>query len=809
MQNAVGQEYTEKPVYFDNSPVNIAKDEVKKEFIAPPSSFSRLKSASAKNAHFEVSYINFPEEAKIAFEHAVAIWESLLSSDVTIKVQANWEYMEGNLLGKGRPSIFFNNFAGSPLPNVYYPVALVEKLTGKEMNPGSFDIICNFNSKYSWYFGTDGNTPETKYDLVSSVMHEIAHGLGFSGFLNNSNNLGFFDNLNQLPSIYDVYIFNFKEQQIADKSLFRSPSKELHYQLISQQLKFLTPDKNVSNNNSVDKLYAPSVWNEGTSIYHLDGYSYGAENSLMSPFAYKGRAIHNPGEIIMNILSKLGWKSVTFDFEPLRDTEELITEIPVDAGIKSDLSDPLSSVKIIYSYDNFKTVDSVYLNLNQNTGRYSGKFPVNNKTATYQYFLKATTSNNMIFKYPADAPEKKFNLRIGPDYFIPDVFHNPVKIVFKNESSVKLSVIASDNVGVKSVIMDYKVDGVSQEPVQLIHTGNNKYETSVPLTDDLIKCNKLEYKITAFDIAANCNKRSVPSMGFFNIQLFEEYEPVTGYSTDFEEGIDDFILSDFIISNANGFTGSILHTSHPYPLSSLEYEHYNMTAILKHPIIVQDKGKISFNEVVLVENGISVNNSSGTNYTDFVVVEASKDAGITWLPLTNSYNSAEADSWDTAFKNNFTNNTSSGSGNEGLFINREINMTDNTGLNAGDIVLIRFRLASDRSINGWGWAIDNLKIQQINTYSNNIIADNQVSVYPNPFNNSFTIKTDNPLSTETSKIDLFITDISGKTILHKTGIETFNSSELNIDLTDKSPGLYLVNIRNSNGSVITNKIIKY
>ena len=250
-----------------------------------------------------------------------------------------------------------------------------------------------------------------------------------------------------------------------------------------------------------------------------------------------------------------------------------------------------------------------------------------------------------------------------------------------------------------------------------------------------------------------------------------------------------------------------MHTSLPilYPFrTSLQY-----AAILKHPIIVQDKGKISFNEVVLVENGISVNNSSGTNYTDFVVVEASKDAGITWLPLTNSYNSAEADSWDTAFKNNFTNNTSSGSGNEGLFINREINMTDNTGLNAGDIVLIRFRLASDRSINGWGWAIDNLKIQQINTYSNNIIADNQVSVYPNPFKNSFTIKTDNPLSTETSKIDLFITDISGKTILHKTGMETFNSSELNIDLTDKSPGLYLVNIRNSNGSVITNKIIKY
>ena len=33
------------------------------------------------------------------------------------------------------------------------------------------------------------------------------------------------------------------------------------------------------------------------------------------------------------------------------------------------------------------------------------------------------------------------------------------------------------------------------------------------------------------------------------------------------------------------------------------------------------------------------------------------------------------------------------------------------GLEAGDTILVRFRLFSDPYANGWGWAIDNLRIQ--------------------------------------------------------------------------------------------------
>jgi len=804
--NAEGQKYMGKPVYEIESPVNIATDEVNKRFIPPPAAFNQLKSASSAKASIEVTYINFPEDAKRAFEYAASIWESLISSPVPIKILASWEYMNENILAKSRPAVFYNNFSGSPKQNIYYPVALVEKLSGREVNPGSHDIICNFNNKYPWYFGTDGNTPQTKYDFVSSVLHEITHGLGFSGFFADNNGMGYFNNNNNLPSIYDYFIYNYLNQQIADRSLFESPSQELHNQLTSENLKIISETQNNKSANTIDWIHAPGKWKTGASIYHLKGYRYGDENSLMLPAACKGEAIHDPGEKILTILSKLGWKSVSFDFERLKDIEETCKELPVDAGVNSDIDQAVSKVEIIFSTDDFSTCESVSLQYDENTQRYAGKIPLNNYTGTLQYYLKAITINSRIFKYPADAPKNKFNLRIGPDYFIPDLRHNPVQLIYKSDPTIELSALATDNIGIKSVKIEYKINGDLQEPIPLSFEDNELYCGTIELPDQILNSKDFEYRITATDNSAQCNKRSLPSIGFYKARICHMKEPLSGYTTDFEEESDDFLCANFSISSLPGFSGNILHTQHPYPVSTLEHEKYNLIALLKHPVILQENGEMSFNEIVLVETGIPGSLHTDPDFMDYVIVEASRDEGINWLPLTEGYDSSLESEWNSEFSANYTNNTSSANGHESMLIKHSINLTQNTSLAAGDTIIIRFRLASDKSVNGWGWAIDNLKVQEVHTASEDIYAENNVTIYPNPFKDSFYINCEKIAGS--SPVEIAVTDLSGKTIIHKTGIDAIYSPSIKIDFSKKSPGLYLVNINDGKGFNSTNKIIK-
>ena len=463
-----------KDAVVANSPVNIASEKINKLYVEPP---VRLKSTVSVKSEFEVTYVGFPEDAKKAFQYAVSIWESLISSPVPVKILAKWENIDGNVLALSRPSAFYVNFDGAPLSNVYYPVSLAEKLAGKDINSGEPDIVCSFNNNYSWYFGTDGNTPVSQYDFVSSVLHEITHGLGVSGFLKDDGGTGFFDNSENLPSVYDYFIFNSQNQQISDKSLFNSPSSDLHQQLTSNELKFSHPEK--SNDKTVEWIYAPTKWNEGSSIYHTNNSGY--DNGLMTPFACKGAAIHNPEGATLEILSRMGWKSVSFDFEEMKDIEVACAELPVKVGIFSDMEIDSSTVQLVYSTDYFATSKAVKLHFDDAVKQFSGNIPLDFYQGNVQYYFEAKTAENQLFNLPAQAPSKKFILRVGPDYSAPELVHNPVKFISAQVPELDLSVIAHDNIGIKSVKVEYKLNGVVQEPVVLNNTSNEffKWNTAV------------------------------------------------------------------------------------------------------------------------------------------------------------------------------------------------------------------------------------------------------------------------------------------------------------------------------------------
>ena len=94
-------------------------------------------------------------------------------------IQANWGQLEGGILAHSGPASFHKNFEAALVEDVYYPIALAEKLMGKSFNGDKeADITISVDKSWPWYLKTDGNTPVSQYDFVTTILHEIGHGLG-------------------------------------------------------------------------------------------------------------------------------------------------------------------------------------------------------------------------------------------------------------------------------------------------------------------------------------------------------------------------------------------------------------------------------------------------------------------------------------------------------------------------------------------------------------------------------------------------------------------------------------------------------
>lgn len=123
------------------------------------------------------------QQRLIAFQRAAEIWAARLDSNIPIRVRAQFVVLGAGVLGSAGPVTVVRNFAGAPLANTWYHVALANKLANTDLVPAQDDITASFSSTFNFYLGLDnnhGNQP----DLVATLLHEFAHGLGFSQLAN-------------------------------------------------------------------------------------------------------------------------------------------------------------------------------------------------------------------------------------------------------------------------------------------------------------------------------------------------------------------------------------------------------------------------------------------------------------------------------------------------------------------------------------------------------------------------------------------------------------------------------------------------
>ena len=265
------------------------------------------------NASITVTYTGFTPEARAAFQFAVDIWATQVSSPVPIRVDAEFVDLGPGILGFSGPLSLWYDVPGG-LPDSLYPEALANHLAGWDVGPEWPDVEALFSSTTFWYFGTDGRGPFGSYDFVSVALHELGHGLGVFGSARVASNGQGRWGYTGLPVIYDQFVVNGAGQSIVDTAVFPNPSTALAAQLTGNNLFFSGPQTRAANGGAAARLYAPSTFAGGDTLWgssytHLDEttYGYGNPNSLMTPFLSRGEVIHDPGAIVHGMLRDMGW----------------------------------------------------------------------------------------------------------------------------------------------------------------------------------------------------------------------------------------------------------------------------------------------------------------------------------------------------------------------------------------------------------------------------------------------------------------------------------------------------------------------
>lgn len=129
------------------------------------------------------------------FQAVASVWGAHLNSSVTIRVDAAWAALSctasSAVLGSAGATQVFSFSSGSGVfLNTWYPKALVNKLVGVDVTPGTADIRARFNVNLGapnclagspFYLGLDNNHG-TPVDLFTVLLHELGHGLGFQSF---------------------------------------------------------------------------------------------------------------------------------------------------------------------------------------------------------------------------------------------------------------------------------------------------------------------------------------------------------------------------------------------------------------------------------------------------------------------------------------------------------------------------------------------------------------------------------------------------------------------------------------------------
>ncbi|MDD1720899.1 MAG: SBBP repeat-containing protein, partial [Euryarchaeota archaeon] len=408
----------------------------------------------------------FPSQAQTSFSAAANVWANIIQSSVPIRTRACWADLgSSSILGYSGGGALYRDFSGAPRANTWYTKSLANALTGTDLGPANFDMHITYNLNFSWYYGTDGNTPAGQYDLMSVVLHEIAHGLNFSGSMSYSAGSGSWGYGTGYPNIYDTLMRDGSGNQLINTGVYPNPSGALGSTLTSNNIWFHGSNAMTANGGARVKIYAPSTWSGGSSYSHLDYTTFNDTLNELMVYAFSsGESVHDPGPVTKGLLMDLGWQNAWVLLPDLIETNVSNPPATATAGDSFSVTD---TVKNQGSASAGGSITSYYLSFDAIKGS-SGDILLAGSRSVPSLEVNAGESSSLMVTIPSDTAAGSYYLLACAD--------NTNVIVESNEGNNCIASASQVNVSAVN----------SVDPSYSWHTfyGRSGYDTGRSITAD-------------------------------------------------------------------------------------------------------------------------------------------------------------------------------------------------------------------------------------------------------------------------------------------------------------------------------------
>jgi len=176
-----------------------------------------------------------------------------------------------------------------------------------DINPDLPELQVFINKNVNFYTGTDGN-PGSQQDLVTLLMHELSHAYGFTGavFQNGANQaqlqttdfLADFDSVMTQGLNTDNFVIR---DYFGNQAGFQSAANSF---IVSNNVFF---DSAQFASCGGTRLYAPTLFANGSSLYHVDNIYQNTVDELMTFQIFAGDSIQDPGPRVRDVFTTIGY----------------------------------------------------------------------------------------------------------------------------------------------------------------------------------------------------------------------------------------------------------------------------------------------------------------------------------------------------------------------------------------------------------------------------------------------------------------------------------------------------------------------